>query len=388
MLPNLRGLDLWGMRHAPAVVLQALTRAPRLYSFVNITLPNGGPSTAFYDVASVLQVLSTLPQLKSLSLGGGPSSSWPAPSAVLDLARLSSLTRLTSLTLQLPAPEAAGGAEGQVQAAPPRYKLPPKLKVLFLCHVAPTVLASLEAPPGLRRVDGSGDTQPPFCIRFSPLEYSVAVDEDNAFGMAMQCARVRPTAAAAVAAAFSFLAATEVPCHLEMQAPIIGGGMLMHPAAEPDAVAGGAGGVRGGHASWLAAMGNAPVTWLALKGIALDALDLEALVQHCPLLKALMIDKCAVSPAALPCLLGLPKLTWLGVQLSRCHAQDEVLAALEQLALGPSPLLTLQVLPVQGEAQAQGGRLWEEAWLDGEMARLGAEAEARGLGRSVTRWTE
>ncbi|KAG2490972.1 hypothetical protein HYH03_010646 [Edaphochlamys debaryana] len=450
VLPDLKHLTIYSLTHMPGVVLQALAHATPALEAVDGDERKGG---TFEDVASVLQTVSTLPQLKELSLQGGPSSEWPVPSAVLDLARLSSLTRLTSLnlnvwshgaelawreheltpglraqfreaaereraglmaavqampalhtfevnmavdvsdlerlttltelhaaTLEAPALEAAGDAAGQGHRAQPRYKLPPQLAGLYLGHVSPTVLAALVAPPGRCPVVGR---EAQVCMRLSPLEYSIAAEEGDFLGPAAFNPRVRPSAAAAIASALRLLCAdARFPLTaLEVQAPTPGGGMLLPPAAEPGAVAGVAGSALGGHASWLAALGGAPITWLALKAAALDAMDLVTLVQHCPRLQTLDIGDCGVSPAALPCLLGLRKLTWLRVCMSPNNAQDMILASLTQLALSSSSLSFLDVF----YATAEGP--WETwaAWLDDVLTRMQVEATARGLVRTIRR---
>ncbi|KAG2490971.1 hypothetical protein HYH03_010645 [Edaphochlamys debaryana] len=453
VLPGLKHLTIYSLTHMPGVVLQALAHATPALEAVDIMLGDKRQGGTFEDVASVLQIVSTLPQLKSLDLQGGPSSEWPVPSAVLDLARLSSLTRLTSLnlnvwshgaelawhshelnpdlraqfreeaereraglmaavqampalevlrasmplhvsdlqrltclttlevaTLEAPALEAAGAADDQGNRVQPRYKLPPKLVNFWLGHVSPTVLGSLlVASPGRCQVHGFSND---LIIRLSPLEYSVAAKEGDFLGPAATSARVRPSAAAAFTAALSFLSAGTTPLtELEVQAPAVGGGMLLGPAAELGAVAGVAGSVLGGHAGWLAALGGAPLFRLALTRVSLDAMDLVALVQHCQGLKTLDLAKCAVSPAALPCLLGLPKLTWLNVPMSHGDPQDVVLASLTQLALSPSSLEHLFVFTAEAEGP------WEAwaAWLDGVLARMQVEATARGLVRTIRR---
>ncbi|KAG2490957.1 hypothetical protein HYH03_010634 [Edaphochlamys debaryana] len=402
LLPGLKQLWVQSLTHMPAVVLQALGHGSPALEAVIITLGDERKGCTFEDVASVLDVVSTLPQLKDLSLKGGPSSEWPVPSSVLDLARLSSLTRLTSLHLGLWSHGAELASEGHglnpelraqfreaeereraglmagVQSMPLFENL--TLQFLDLAHVSPRVLGSLVASPSLLRVSSDRDCQDPFCIRLSPLEYSVAAEEGDFLDPAATYARVRPSAAAALAAAASFLSSNDVT-DLEVQAPAVGGGMLLPAAAEPGAVAGVAGSALGGHAGWLAALGGAPLSCLTLTCVALDAMDLMALVQHCPGLEGLELKDCAVSPAALPCLLGLPKLRWLGVRLSPSDAQDVVLASLTQLALSPSALETLDVF----YAAAEGP--WEAwgAWLDGVVAWMQAEATARGLVRSICR---
>ncbi|GLC34744.1 hypothetical protein PLESTB_001158700 [Pleodorina starrii] len=284
----------------------------------------------------ILAAVRCMPDLSFLTLYGMQLDIRP-------LTALSALTNLNVYGLMVPTPR-AGGLQPRA-ASLPRWRLPPKLRVLTVCEASPTLLASLAPPPTLEYVCTNHS---PNRLQFTALDLDAQPDGVDQF----EWPRLAPHVVGAMQGAVELLERRLLPPLRGKMEVVVPGGvrpvrppLALAPEAPGGAAAAAAAAARpplGGHAPWLSALAPLQLNELTLVYVSLDAVDVRAISDNLTSLTKLAFEDSPFPPVALPFLAALPQLQRLTIDWPGCTRQhidswplleEVVLPALLHLAL-------------------------------------------------------